>query len=94
MLRVERIGQGRAYQLVADLFWGGAAVDGRMVVAVTPIANAAEREVIERLAKACDNSIDRTTDQECRDCARQPSEPPDGMAPVTTPWRAGKVGDC
>ena len=63
ILRVERIGGGQFYQLVADLFWGGKAVDGQVVVALKACKTDDQREILERLADSCDNSVDRSVDE-------------------------------
>ena len=72
MLRVERIGGGQVYQLVADLYWGGKAVNGQVVVALKACKTDDQREVVERLAQSCDNSVDRSEDEEgfcgCQRC--------------------------
>jgi hypothetical protein len=62
MVRVERIGGGKYYQLVADLFWGGKAVDGQIVVVLKACGTDKQREILERLAARCDNSVDRSED--------------------------------
>ncbi|MCU0692529.1 MAG: hypothetical protein MUF54_14105 [Polyangiaceae bacterium] len=63
MLRVERIGGGQFYQLVADLYCGGKAVDGQVVVVLRACKTGAQREIVERLAAHCDNSVDRSQDE-------------------------------
>jgi hypothetical protein len=63
LLRVERVGRERGYQLVADLFWGGKAVNGQVVVALKPCQTDEERDIIEHLADLCDNSVDRSEDE-------------------------------
>jgi len=62
MLRVERIGGGQFYQLVADLYWGGKAVNGLVVVVLKRCQTETQREILERLAGECDNSVDRSQD--------------------------------
>jgi hypothetical protein len=63
MLRVERVAGGQVYQLVADLFWGGRAVEGQMVVALKRPATEADIEVVLRLAAECDDTVDRSGDE-------------------------------
>jgi len=63
MLRVDRLGKHTGYQLVADLFWGGKPVNGQVVVAMRACEADADRDIVERLAALCDNSVDRAEDQ-------------------------------
>lgn len=57
------VGRERGYQLVADLFWGGKAVNGQVVVALKPCQTEAKHDIIEHLADLYDNSVDRSEDQ-------------------------------
>lgn len=74
MLRVERVGKDKGLQLVADLFWGGMPVNGQVVVALQACQADADREIVERLAAHCDNSVDRSEDEPgfegCAGCSR------------------------
>jgi len=63
MLRVERVGGERGYQLVADLFWGGKAVTGQIVVVLKSCKTDPQREILERLADLSDGSVDRSQDE-------------------------------
>lgn len=91
MLRVERIGGGQFYQLVADLFWGGKAVDGRVTVVLKACKTDRQREILERMADLCDSSVDRSEDEPdfpgCPRCkaAREDIEQATELPPLDAP---------
>ena len=54
------------------LFWGGKPVNGQVVVVLKTCKTDDQREILERLADWCDNSVDRSVDERgfpgCRGC--------------------------